>query len=341
MLFMFQINRIIFINIILLTAFLINGCQHSSKLEATSETERIHILPFEKELFGINQQIIAPQLDSLSKKYGSFYDIYFSQIMQFGSTKNPEIQYIIADYIKNQDFLALAHDCDSIYNDQKRIEIEQQLTEISIEYKKLFPNDTFPEIVSFISGFNNGIVTTDKHIGIGIDLFLGPDYRFYSSLDLPEFLLNRYSPEHLIPSFLKGLYTYKYSLIPENKTLLDNMIYEGKQLYWISHFAPNIDDSLKIGYTKQQMDWCNINEANIYKLLVSENLFTTDYLQFRKYVDETPFTSNLGKESAPRIGAYCGWKIIDAYMKNSQSSILDMMKENDAQKILKIAKYKP
>ena len=61
-----------------------------------------------------------------------------------------------------------------------------------------------------------------------------------------------------------------------------------------------------------------------------------------KYTSDGPFTSAFSKESAPRIGYWMGWQIIKQYMKNNPDVTLEqLMNETDAEKILKMAKYKP
>lgn len=323
---------------------LFTSCEQSTdnqKADLVLESAKYPILPFEKELFSLQQDSISKGLLGLQGKYGTFYDDYFTKIMLIGRPSDSVFPIQVLGFIQNSDFRMLANDCDSIYSVGKRAQLQQQLDKIMDQYVSNFGNDSLPTLVSFISGFNNGIVTGSKYIGIGLDMFLGENYRFYSSLDLPEFITRRYTFDHIAPLFLRGLFNYRYDFPEENGTLIERMLLEGKQLYWMENLAPEITDSLKMGYTKSQMEWCAANEANIYQLLLSENIFSTNYLMYRKYVEETPFTSNLGSKSAPRIASYCGWQIIKAYAKNSNATLDEIMREKDSQKILKIASYKP
>jgi hypothetical protein len=144
----------------------------------------------------------------------------------------------------------------------------------------------------------------------------------------------------LLPTFVKGLATYKYEEV-STTVFLDRMLYEGKLIYFAKQFLPNYADSLIIGYTSAQMKWSKENESNIFQLLVSEDLFSTDVLKYRKYTDEAPYTVNLTAESAPRLAWFIGWKMVEKYMEENPGVSLDeLMKEKDSQKILRLSKYK-
>lgn len=340
-----QSNRIISILSIIFLSIFIQACDSSTSLKNGSSQKSdtdIEIKRFEKDLFYMDQSEVDSNILFLKKKYGDFYEVYFLQIMGLGTDKNQGFKYILTDFINNQDFKTLVKDCDSIYNDERMKSIEHEIEMVFSNYKKTFPNDTLPEVTTFVSGFSNGIVNTNGYIGIGLDLFLGADYKFYPSLDFPEYLTRRFTPEHLVPTLVKGMANSKYDIEPIDKSLVDKMLYEGKLLYFMKQMLPDTPDSLLIGYTSGQMKWANENEANIFQLLVSEDLFNTDVLEYRKYTDEAPYTVNLTADSAPRIAWFAGWKIIEKYMsENKNISIDELMNEKDLQKILRLSKYKP
>jgi hypothetical protein len=341
----FQSNIIKSILPLLFVSFLFNACQQSkvsNKIPESSELVDIKLLRLEKDLFETSPSEIESKLKTIKTKYGEFYNIYFLQIMNFGNTQNSQFTTLIGNFIQNNDFKTLAHDCDSIYDKNKVESIEKEISTIFTKFHALYPQDTLPKVCTFISGFNNGIVTTNGYIGIGLDLFLGADYKFYPSLEIPDYLTRRYTPEHLMPMFVKGMASYKYPFELDKPLLIDVMLNEGKMLYFLDQMLPETPDSLKIGYTNAQLIWCKENEKNIYELLIQDGLYSGDYLKYRKYTEEAPFTVNLTNDSAPRISWYCGWQIIKKFMEKNPDYTLDMlMKERDSQKILNEAKYKP
>jgi|LakMenE01Jun11ns_1017448.scaffolds.fasta_scaffold9951239_1 hypothetical protein len=340
-----QSNIIKSILTLLFISIIFNACQQSSvsnKIPETKDIQTIKLLRLDKDLFETPPSEIGNKLKTIQSNYGEFYNVYFLQIMNFGSTQNEQFTTLIGNFIQNSDFKTLAKDCDSIYNSQKIEALEENITEVFAKYQALYPNDTLPKVCTFISGFNNGIVTTDGYIGIGLDLFLGENYKFYPSLEIPDYLTRRYTPEHLMPMFVKGMASYKYPFDLAKPRLIDVLVNEGKMLYFLDQMLPDTEDSLKIGYTNKQLEWSKSNEKNIYQLLIDEGLFSADYLKYRKYTEEAPFTVSLTDESAPRIAWYCGWQVIKKFMDNNPDYTLDMlMKETDSQKILSLSKYKP
>jgi hypothetical protein len=107
---------------------------------------------------------------------------------------------------------------------------------------------------------------------------------------------------------------------------------------------PDVDDSLKIAYTSVQIEWCEKNEADIWKYFIDNNLlYSTNKMDFyRKYFSEAPFTSGFPQDSPGRIGVWLGWQMVRTYMQNNtEISLEKLLSQTDAQFILKHSKYKP
>lgn len=107
---------------------------------------------------------------------------------------------------------------------------------------------------------------------------------------------------------------------------------------------PNLSDSLKIGYTKEQMVWAANYQQDIWAWFLEEDLlFDTDYQRIQKHLGDAPFTPELGNqhESAPKLGVFIGWQIVKKYMENHPSIPLNQLLQfTDAQQLLKDSKYK-
>lgn len=174
-------------------------------------------------------------------------------------------------------------------------------------------------------------------------MFLGADYRYY---DFPEYITRRLSKEYILPEALKTIYMAKYNerqLV--DQSMLSNMLYAGKMLYFTEVLSPDLEDTLRIGYTKTQMEWCEENEGKIWQHLTGENiLYSTDQYLIMKYLKEAPFTAAEGvpNESAPRLGEWVGWQIVKKYMDENRDVTLEQLfNEKDYKKILQQSKYKP
>ncbi len=77
--------------------------------------------------------------------------------------------------------------------------------------------------------------------------------------------------------------------------LVDQLVETGKRQYVLDHFLPNLPDSLKLGYTGQQVVDCNNNESNIWAFFIQNNLlYVTEPEITKEYMNEAPNTPALG-----------------------------------------------
>ncbi len=187
------------------------------------------------------------------------------------------------------------------------------------------------------------MAVTDSIIAISLDKYLGRDYVPYERLGWPEYL--RYRMEkHMIPTdCMFALATTEFTMDETRNSLLDNMIYYGQIMYFMDAVLPNAPDSLKMGYSVAQRDWCEENEGNMWLFLVeNKKLFTTDYKEIRRYTGEAPFTAGFSQESPGRSGIWLGWQIVRSYMDNNpQVTVQELMANTDYQKVLNNSRYDP
>ena len=135
----------------------------------------------------------------------------------------------------------------------------------------------------------------------------------------------------------------EFELNSENSDLLSHMVYHGKLLYALDLLLPDSEDSLKIGYSSNQMNWVRENEKDIFFHFAEKELFySKEGKQIQKYIGEAPFTPGFPEGSPGMTGRWMGWQIVRKYMENTNPLDLQgLFSEGDAQKILKLSKYKP
>jgi hypothetical protein len=162
----------------------------------------------------------------------------------------------------------------------------------------------------------------------------------------PHYISRRFTPDNIAPRVVEGI--AREDMFPENEqdnSLLSKMVYNGKILYFMDKTLPDVADSTKIGYTAQQLKWCEDFKGNIWGFFLEENLlYETDYQKIQKYLTEAPFTPGLGdkNESAPKLAVWTGWQIVKQYMdKHPNVTLPQLMTDRDAQKILNESKYRP
>lgn len=207
-------------------------------------------------------------------------------------------------------------------------------------YDKTFKEPRIITVTSDVDYRNKSIVT-DTIVIIALDTYLGANHEFY--VDIPKYITQNMEQSQVV-SDLATNYSDKYIFQSQRKTLLDEMIYFGKQLYFKDKMIPFKTDAEKIGYTQAQLDWSIANESYIWQYFVErELLFNTDSSLPSRFLAPAPFSKfylELDNESPGRLGQYIGWQIVRAYMKNNDVSLMDML-QRDASEIFNNSKFKP
>jgi uncharacterized protein YjaZ len=126
--------------------------------------------------------------------------------------------------------------------------------------------------------------------------------------------------------------------------LLSLMIYAGKDLYLKDKLLPELTDDVKIGYTKEQITWCQENESYMWRFFIDGNLlYDSDTKLPNRFINPAPFSKfylEIDNQSPGRVGAWIGWQIVRSYMDNNPTSLQDMLKM-DAKQLFEKSKYKP
>ena len=121
------------------------------------------------------------------------------------------------------------------------------------------------------------------------------------------------------------------------------MIGAGKMLVFLDATLPETADTLKIGYSRSQWKWVENNKKSVWGYLIENQLFySSDYDLQIQFMQEAPFTTEFGNESAPRLGAWLGWQIVKNYHQNHpEVALSELINNPDAQQILQQSGYKP
>ncbi len=225
-------------------------------------------------------------------------------------------------------------------------DIENAKNDINLLYKHLkfyFPEVKIPRIISVVSDvdYRNKVVVTDSIVLIALDTYLGGDHPFYDGI---HNYISKNFTEDQITCDLASEYAKRYIYQSQRKTLLDEMIYHGKILYFKDVMLPLKSDAEKIGYTREELEWAKANEREIWRYFVErEMLYSTDSKLPSRFINPAPFSKfylELDNESPGRLGQYIGWQIVKAYMQNNDVDLKTML-ITDAEEIFKNSKFKP
>jgi gliding motility-associated lipoprotein GldB len=317
---------------------------HSDRLDVDVsgvEVPEVQIRRFDRDFFALNAENISGALPGLRSKYPDFADLYINNLLcphgVSDSSCVPEITRFVAD----KDMREAYDDAQKVFPDMKAI--EDQLRDVFRHYKYYNPNGRIPQIIAMMSGFNYAIEMHDSTFSIGLEMYLGSKTPFYENLQLPVYKRMTMRKEYIVSDLVHAWMAKSYPNKGKSGTLLNEMIYQGKILYLVDALLPEVNDTLKIGYTKKQLDWCTENENNMWGYLIKNKLlYSNEITDITKFTGEGPFTTGFVKESPARTGVWIGWHIVRKYMENNPKvTFEDLMKQTDPQMILSQSKYKP
>jgi hypothetical protein len=225
--------------------------------------------------------------------------------------------------------------------------LEEELNQSFRYLKYYYPGYKVPKIVAYVGPFNApGIAITNEALAIGLQLYAGKDFSFYTSSEgqelFPRYISRTFEPQYITANAMKAVGQDIYPDKSGGRPLIEQMIEKGKQWYMLDKLVPGAADSIKTGYSQVQLNWCEKNEGVIWNFFLNENyLYTAEYDIIKTYIGEAPTTQGMPGASPGNIGQWVGWKIVEKFAEKNPSLTLDGIMKTDNQKILSGAKYKP
>lgn len=226
------------------------------------------------------------------------------------------------------------------YANFEPLQKELELLFKNIKYN--FPQTKIPKVITVISemDYNKKVIFTDSLAIISLELYLGKDHKFYQ---FPKYLKQNFEQNQLLPDVVSSFSLQKIAPVTD-KNLVSQMIYFGKQLYLKDVLLPEYNDADKMGYTPEQIKWCEENESYMWRYFIeNELLYSNDQKLANRFINPTPFSKfylEIDNESPGRVGAWLGWQIVRSYMKNNEVSVEQVLKMN-AKELFEKSKYKP
>jgi hypothetical protein len=308
--------------------------------EILQEKFKLNITRFDLDLFQLANDTVA-NYKPLAQKYPDFFYLFTHNIVNIGDSANPQLGNILHDFLNDKNISLMQNAVQSKFTNVDSYNVA--LTDAFKGYHYLFKNKTIPEITYFTSGYNYATVATAHTLGIGLEMYLGSNYEPYSLLQIPLYKRNIMKSEYMVSDALNYWIFTEFENNKNETNLLNLMLFRGKIMYALEKIMPNTPDSIKIGYTKVQLDWCEKHEKEIFTYFIQKNLlFSPVKVESMKYVNEGPFTAGFPRESPGKVGVWLGWQIVKNYMQqNSIVTLPELFNNTNGQAILKSSKYKP
>ena len=332
-----------FAAILLIFSACTGGSEDRKKPDVSNIQVGVKIRRFDQALFAVDTNQIEAGMAKLSTDYPDLLPIFAGEIIHDRSDPDETPTAAVRSFITAPSVRHLADTVQQVYGDLSGL--ERELKPMVQYYHYYFPKKPVPQFTTIVSEFASEAFTfADGQFGIGLDLFLGEDYLgyLYYAEVFPAYVRRQFRREY-IPVRLAKVLAQDLSDAPAGSRLLDLMIYNGKNIYIADCLLPDTPDSLKMGYTRAQIEGCEANEQQLWaKLLELNLLYSTDFRKFQKLVTPSPDASILFPEAPGESGNWLGWQIVKAYMKrHPDTSLEQLLALQDPQQFLEQAKYKP
>lgn len=332
--------RILFLSSFLLVLLACN--RNRLKVDISDIEQNVEIVRFGEQLFDIPLQDTLTELEQLHDKYPDFFNLFTYKIINVGGIGDEYFPELMGEFLTDTMILNVKSDLEKEFSDLN--EMEEQLNKAFKYYKFHFPDKEFPTIYTTISGFNESVFTAEGIIGISLDKYLGRDYPYYKKLsNVPLYKIKNMHREKLPSDVAYAWGLTEFDDIEETTTVLDNIVHQGKLMYFVDALLPDMEDSLKIGYTAEQLQWAENNEAEMWNYLVENKmLYSNRRMDILRYINDGPYTTGFPIESPARTGIWLGWQIVRQYMKKHEEITLpQLMSNKNYQQILNESDYYP
>lgn len=296
---------------------------------------------FERDFFAIDTLHLSTSLQNLHQKHPGFTQDFLFNIL--GTTADSAVKDVPL-FLRT--YQSMNQAAAKKFADFSKLETQIKRGLQFVHY--YYPNYPLPKkLITFIGPINSyGNIITPNALAVGLQLFLGKDYPLYLTEQgqqlYPVFISRRFEPEYIPVNCIRNIVDDMYPDKNIGRPLVEQMVEAGKRLYLMDKFLPELADTLKIGYTKQQLTGCYESEKNIWSFFIQNDmLFNADPNLTRDYMNDGPNTAALGEASPGNIGQFVGMQIVNKWMEKQKNLSLDGLMKTPAKQIFDEARYKP
>ena len=311
--------------LILLIPLFFLSCEQKSKQESaiTNVSVEIGVVRFDKIFF----ETPPDQLQKIKQEYPFFFP-----------KTNDDSVWI--EKMQNPLWMELYQEVQKKYPTSETLKSDFEALFSHIKF--YFPKTKIPKVFTVISemDYENKVIYADSLVIVSLEMYLGAEHKFYQ---FPNYIKQNFEENQIMPDVVSSFFK---TVSPPNldKKLLSSMVYAGKELYMKGLFLPNAPANTLIGYTPEQLMWCEANESYMWRYFIDKELLYSDDLKLvPRFISPAPFSKfylEVDNESPGKVGAYIGWQIVNSYMENNEVSLQQLLQTN-AQEIFKKSKYKP
>lgn len=324
--------------------FLLASCKDNKIPDVSNIKIDLPVERYDKLIYGIDSNNVAEGLQKVYAQYPAFTNAFIGQVLQLRtlySDTSKMLQEAMKNYLTHTQQLK-----DSVW---KKFDSNKDWTkdlEKALRYVKYyFPKYNVPKLICFIGDLTGREILTQEGLAVGLDYYLGKDFTYYLipeiQTQIPAYLSRRFSVEYLPTNCMLAIIDDLYPDTSFARPLIEQMVEKGKRYFILDKFLPKADDTLKLQYTKAQVDWCYNNEKDIWKFFLEGDLLYSTEPSVSNFVSEGPSTQGMPQESPGNIGLFVGWRIVEKYLEKHPGTTIQQLMKTEAKIIFNESRYKP
>jgi len=230
--------------------------ENPKKVDVAGIDITLQVDRFEKEFYGNG----GSNLKELRSKYPFLFPEGFSDSIAMSK-------------ISNKDEMELFAESQKLFADftEQEKELEQLLKHI----KYYSPDFKAPKVVTLLTNidYDNRVILSKELLLISLDAYLGSNHPFYQNF--PSYIRQNNTKERLVVDVANAFVRQQVSPVKQ-RSFVTKMIVEGKKLFLLDSYLPEVTDAVKIGYSPEKFKWAVDNEQEIWAYFIeNELLFST------------------------------------------------------------------
>lgn len=324
---------LLFFHLLILTAC----TAQNTKVVAVKSDAPVSIVRFDKEIYDLVEKDDSLLFRQIAEQHPEMFEMFGKGVLNMQTVDMPGFLERLVNYFSEPNLLSLYKDALGKYSDITAI--ERQLGDGFAFVQANFPAIKIPAVYMHVSGLNQNVLAGEKVLSVSIDKYMGKNYPIYEAF-FSDYERNLMTEKLIVPDYIAGLLLSEYPFDGNENVLLDRMIQEGKIKYLLEKALPEVTASELLGYEEKEMEWCETNEKMLWRTIIgNKQLYTPDQMATARYFQSIPSTF-LADGAPGNIGVWLGWRIVTAYMNETNVSAGELMQAK-AQDILSESKYKP
>ena len=240
-------------NLIGFALLIVGGLCYVACSDKDKKRDEITAMPVQLEIERFDQKfsgLDAVQLQQLKREYPFLFPPKYTDSIWLAKSRDTLQLELASEVLKKFPKTAL---------------LKNTLVELFKHIKYYFPEVKTPRVVTITSDVNyeQKVILADSLLLISLDTYLGEDHFFYRGIQ--KFIRKNFKPSQIAPD-IASRYVKEIIPLPKDRTFLGNLIFYGKEIYLKSKLLPNYENYELIGYTKEEYDWAQANEEEIWIL---------------------------------------------------------------------------